>query len=89
MEGLDAPTVFRAGSPTLGLPVMQLAYRPDGEGMTPSVGSIPPEPLPAPEIGVHPLLWRLAALEVRVALLERPWHVRLLAWLKGFFSHGE
>ena len=91
---LDAPTVFRVGEPTLGLPMMALDYRPGG-----GLGIAVPVPPADPEAN------RLARLESRVRLLEYtvvalrqaildiefpppppPWYARLATWIRTQWS---
>jgi hypothetical protein len=81
---LDAPTVFRVGQPTLGVPVMGLEYR----------GALAPQPETPTEGRLTRLESRVLFLEgvvvgLRQALLDiefpappPPWHQRLARWLR-------
>jgi hypothetical protein len=95
-EGLDSPTVFRLGQPTLGVPVMTLDYR---------SGANPPTSIPflarqgrlssiesrlatleaTPDLSV--LHVTLVALESRVYTLEHPtpWYRRLARWFRALW----
>ncbi len=72
MFDLDAPTVFRVGSPTLGVPSVGLDYR--------SAQLVPP-----PVDRLAELEARVLVLETTIADLQaiRPWYRRLVAWLRA------
>lgn len=79
MLQLDRNAIFRLGSPTLGVPMLELAYR--------GVGRDEPE-LPVARVSepveavVPPWVAAIAALEARVARLEQPWWARVWVWLR-------
>jgi hypothetical protein len=99
MEGLDSPTVFRLGQPTLGQPLMSLDYRATG---TPAAESAYPDPAAPPDGRLLRIESRLAALEdsdltvlralvvaldQRLYTLEHPtrWYIRARRWFRALW----
>lgn len=79
-DALDAPTVYRDGPPTLGVPVFSLAYRP---GMGDPLDEAPIIVLTR---WVVRLENRVNFLEQDLAWMRRPWPVRAVlvtaAWIR-------
>ncbi len=84
-DGLDAPTVFRAGAPTLGQPVMALNYRPLGDRGADRIRRVEASPV-ATQQDIALLQAQLNAHEVRLRALERPWPQRLWAWVRSWWG---
>lgn len=87
MDALDAPTVFRQGSPTLGVPVLSVDYRPAGVEWPSAPRQYAPTQTVFDDPRWVPTLARLDALEAALTALQRPWYVRLWHALVGVF-HG-
>lgn len=88
MDALDAPTVFRQGVPTLGVPVLSVDYRPGG-GTAPHI--VPPTRPGV--VGREDPRWslitaRLLALESAVAILSLPWYTKFWRSLRGLLSRA-
>lgn len=83
-DHLDAPTIYRQGVPTLGVPVLSLDYRMTG-GL-PGVGGYNEPPSTPADPRWAQVDARLLALESLVAYLRLPWYIRLWRSLRGFFA---
>ena len=72
MEGLDTPTIFRVGSPTLGIPMLE------------GPSAAPHDLLGPLQAAVADHAARLLLLEAHLAYLRLHWWQKLYRWLASW-----
>ena len=82
---LDAPTVFRVGDPTMGVPVLAVDYREVGVQAVEDLARVRAPVIPSDAV-LAALAARITTLELTVAALQRPWWQRLAATLRRWWA---